>query len=81
MKGCGASNGSAGSLGRNIRVVKLGGRGFSSAVRRGNDGTSGAKGTTLERSGFSIDDWQVLAKSRERNATRPMARKLTAIAK
>ncbi|MGB7753051.1 MAG: hypothetical protein WCF88_15965, partial [Candidatus Acidiferrales bacterium] len=76
-----AGAGSAGPLARKFGVVKLGGRGFSSAVRLGSEGTSGPDGTTFERQGFPTEEVLVRAQSRARNAMRPMARKLTAIAK
>jgi hypothetical protein len=46
---------------RNFGAVELSGRGFSSAVRLGCEGTSGPDGVTLERQGFPTDEILVRA--------------------
>lgn len=80
-KGCGVGDGSAAPLVRTFGVVTLGGRRFCSAARVGNEGTFGCEATNFGRPGFPTEAVLVRAKSRGRNATRPMARKLTTIAK
>jgi hypothetical protein len=70
----------AGPLVRNFGGVELCERGFGSAVRFSSEATSGPDGVPFERHGFPADEVLLLAKSQARNATPPIARKLTAIA-